>query len=160
MILRCFMVPFVTGALVAGAQAPLTNTALRTSLQASNTLRQISLTGVAAFAPKKWAFVSIRNGPQETWLTLKEGEEKAGIKLHSVNVEAAQARVTIDGVEQTLSFGAPLPGANPELLAKEQRDREHARISAWRAQQDRERDAEELKRYLEALSKEHISNEN
>jgi hypothetical protein len=155
MIVRCFIVPVIFGALIAAGQAPLTNA-----------VQQISLTGVAAFSPKKWAFVTVRNGTQETRLTLKEGEEKAGIKLHSVNAEAAQARVTINGVERTLSFGAPLPGPSPEALAKEQRDREHAMISALRAQQDRERDAQELRRYLETLRKngipttEEISDEN
>ena len=153
MTLRGFIVAVAMATFIAAAQMPFTNSPPpRAAIQHRST-PQITLTGVAAFAPRKWAFITIRTGTQETFVTLKEGEEKAGITLHSVNAEAAQARVSIEGVKQTLSFGAPLPRSDPELLAKEHRDREHARISALRAQQDRERDAQELTQYLEALRK-------
>ena len=112
---------------------------------------EVFLTGVAGFAPRKWAFITLRSGTQETRLTLKEGEEKAGVKLQAVNTETAEARVTIAGREQTISFGAPAPGVRREQFDKEERDREHARISALRAQQDRERDALELSRHLQQL---------
>lgn len=111
----------------------------------------VVLTGVADFPPRKWAFITARAGTQEMQITLREGEEKAGIRLHSVDSEAAQARVTMNGTEQTISFGAPLPGISRERFNKEERDREHARISAWRAQQDRERDGLELSRRLNQL---------
>ena len=133
------------------AQTSVTNTShsLPPLIVASNS--QVFLTGIAAFTPAKWAFITVRAGTNEAWLRLKEGEEKAGIKLRSVNVERAEAQVAINGVERRISFGAALPGGNREVLAKEERDREHARVSALRARLDRERDAEELKRHLQAV---------